>query len=86
MKFIFLEFKAYIIFLLIIIQINSFDIKEKDFSPNIAVIPFKIFYPPKVNEYPNLCRYYLENIHSTLPYLEMEIGENIKNKKLTKNE
>ena len=79
-------FKTYIIFLLIVTKIKSDELKEKDLLPTIAVIPFKIFFPLKVNNYPNLCRYYLENIHSSLPYLEIEIGENIKNKKLTKNE
>ena len=78
--------KSYIFFLISIIKINSEEIlvnKVKP-SPNIAVIPFKIFYPPKLNNYSFSCKEYLDIIHSSLPYLEIEIGEKIKNKILSK--
>ena len=79
MKFKILKFKSYIYFLISIITINSKEIlNEENPSQNIAVIPFKIFYPPKLHNYSFSCRDYLETIHSSLPYLEIEIGEKVK--------
>lgn len=81
-------FKSYIFFLISIIKINSEEIlvNKENLSPNIAVIPFKIFYPPKLNNYSFSCREYLDTIHSSLLYLEIEIGEKIKNKIISKKE
>ena len=80
--------KLNILLLYIIDKINSKiqlnDINEN--SPHIAVIPFRIFYPPKIYNYSFSCRDYFETIHSSLPYLEIEIGDNIKVKNLTKEE
>ena len=81
MKYITLIFKL-CVFLLLIIQIDS---NEDVTSPNIAVIPFKIFYYPK-QESRYIPKEYLDNIHSSLPYLEIEIGKDIKKKSLTKEQ
>ena len=81
MKFITLIFE-FNIFLLLIIQINS---NEDETSPHIAVIPFKIYYYPK-QESKYIPKEYLDNIHSSLPYLEIEIGKDIKKKSLTKEQ
>lgn len=87
MKFKLLMFKLFIYFLISIIEINSEEILNKEkTSKNIAVIPFKIFYPPKSNNNSFSSRDYLDIIHSSLPYLEIEIGEKVKNKILTKKE
>ena len=87
MKFKILTFKSYIYFLISIITINSEEIlNEENPSQNIAVIPFKIFYPPKLHNYSFSCRDYLETVHSSLPYLEIEIGEKVKNKILSEKD
>ena len=77
--------KSYIILLLLIIKIKSKDGKmNENIAPNIAVIPFKIYYPPKLNNYSFSCKDYLDTIHQSLPYLEIEIGESIKKNKVIK--
>ena len=87
MIFIISMLKSYIILLLLIIKIKSKDGKmNENIAPNIAVIPFKIYYPPKLNNYSFSCKDYLDTIHQSLPYLEIEIGESIKKIKLSKEE
>ena len=87
MKFKLKAFKSYIYFLISIFNINSqIILNEEKSSKNIAVIPFKIFYPPNLNNHSFSCRDYIETIHSSLPYLEIEIGEKVKNKNLSKKD
>ena len=80
-------FKSYIILLFLIIKIKTKDEKNNEkISPNIAVIPFKIFYPPKLNNNSFSSKDYFDQIHQSLPYLEIEIGESIKKMRLSKKE
>ena len=60
---------------------------QKYISPNIAIIPFKTFYIPnkKSTNYFS-SKEYMDIIHSSLLYLEIEVGKNIKKANLTKDE
>ena len=71
------------IFLSIFININL--IKSlNNVSPNIAVFPFKTFhYPNKVNTEQFSSKDYMDSIHSSLIYLDIEIGKGIKKEKLS---
>ena len=74
--------KLYIILIKIInIKLNETDEIKK--SPNIAVIPFKIFYLPNKNKNSSNRNFitsqeFMDIIHSSPIYLEIEIGKNIK--------
>ena len=53
-------------------------------SPNIAVFPFKTYhYPNKVNTEQFSSKDFMDSIHSSLLYLDIEIGKNVKKEKLT---
>jgi len=86
MKFKILSHKIFIIILLLVVKINPNEIlNEENLSSNIAIIPFKIFYPTEqYNKYRYPCREYTNTIHLSVPYLEIEIGKNIKNINLSK--
>lgn len=86
MKFKILSHKIFIILLLLVVKIKPNDIlNEEKLSSNIAIIPFKIFYPTEqYNKYRYPCREYINTIHLSVPYLEIEIGKNIKNINLSK--
>ena len=80
--------KLYII-LIKIINIKLDESVEIKKYPNIAVIPFKIFYSPhKINKNNNLYtpQDYMDIIHSSLIYLEIEMGKNIKQNIIPKSE
>ena len=73
---------AKIIFI-IYIYINQIK-SSNNTNPNIAVIPFKTFvYPLKPNNQQFSSKEYMDIIHSSLIYLDIEIGKNINNEKLT---
>lgn len=86
MKFKILSHKIIIILLLLVAKINPNEILiEEKASPNIAILPFKIFYPTELyNKYRYPCREYINTIHLSVPYLEIEIGKSIKNIDLSK--
>ena len=86
MTIIILFLKLYF-FLLKFIIIKSKETNETKLSPNIAVIPFKTFYIPNKNKHDSFTsKEYLDNIHSSLSYLEIEIGKDIKREKVPKDE
>ena len=88
MKIMIFFIKLYII-LLKIIQIKLDESNEVKQSPNIAVIPFKLFYPPINNKNNNdlfTSEQFMDNIHSSLIYLEIEIGKNIKSDLIPKED
>ena len=65
------------IFIICIICINSND----NTSPNLGVIPFKLIFNQNIpNENDFTVNDYLDVIHSSKPYLEIEVG-NIKSSK-----
>ena len=87
MKIIALFFIKVYIFLLIFINIKSNESGQENTSSNIAVIPFKTFYLPNkkiTNSFSS--KEYMDIIHSSLLYLEIEVGKNIKQTNLTKEE
>ena len=52
---------------------------------NIAVVPFKTFYfPPKSSNEQFSSKEFMDIIHSSLIYLNVEIGSDIKEEKITK--
>ena len=62
-------------------------IEENSIStPNIAVVPFKTFYPLINNNTEFLAKDYYENIHLGNLYLEIEVGKGIKNIELSKED
>jgi len=62
-------------------------IEENSIStPNIAVVPFKIFYPSINNNSEFLAKDYYENIHLGNLYLDIEVGKGIKNIELSKED
>ena len=78
-KSIYFCLKIYI-FILYIFIINSNDTSSnKNSSPNLAIIPFKIFFSSNknINNYFS-SKEFLDIIHSSLPYLEIEAGKSIK--------
>ena len=87
MKIIALFFIKVYIFLLIFINIKSKESGQENTSSNIAVIPFKTFYLPNkkiTNSFSS--KEYMDIIHSSLLYLEIEVGKNIQQTNLTKEE
>jgi hypothetical protein len=86
MKFKILSHKIFIILLLLVVKIQPNEILiEEKLSSNIAILPFKIFYPTEeYNKYRYPSREYINTIHLSVPYLEIEIGENIKKINLSK--
>ena len=81
-----LYFKIYIFWIYFFI-IKSNDIhKLNSLSPNLAVLPFKYHHNPYNNNNDVFSSMnYLENIHSSIAYLEIETGTSIKHDiKLTK--
>lgn len=88
MKFKIIFHKIFIILLFLVVKINPKEIlKEENTSSNIAILPFKIFYPTEpYNKYRYPSREYINTIHLSVPYLEIEIGKNIKNINLSKEE
>jgi len=78
-KSIYLYLKIYI-FILYIFKIKSNDASSnKNISPNLAIIPFKIFFIPNKNNNNNFSSLkFLDIIHSSLAYLEIEAGKSIK--------
>ena len=74
-----------IIFLLSFLKIESLLNENNTInSPNIAVIPFKTFYPP-INQNGNKpfgAKDYYNSIHYSSSYLEIETGKNDNNQKL----
>jgi len=62
-------------------------IEENLYSiPNIAIVPFKTFYPRINNNSEFLAKDYYENIHLGNLYLEREVGKGIKNIELAKED
>ena len=62
-------------------------IEENLYSiPNIAIVPFKTFYPRINNNSEFLAKDYYENIHLGNLYLEIEVGKGIKNIELAKED
>ena len=86
MKLKILSHKIFIILLQLVVQIKPNEIlNEEKLSPNIAILPFKIFHPTdQYNKYRYPCREYINTIHLSIPYVETEIGKNIKNINLSK--
>ena len=78
-KSIYLSLKIYIFILYIFIINSSDESSNKIQSPNLAIIPFKIFFIPNknINNYFSSSKF-LDIIHSSLPYLEIESGKSIK--------
>ena len=75
------------ILLLFIIKISSKESNKTKLPSSIAVLPFKTFkIPNKNNEDSFSSRDYFDIIHSSKIYLEIEIGQSIKNKTLSKEE
>ena len=72
--------------ILFFIFMNIYLIKTLDNSnPNIAVFPFKTFYyPPKSSNEQFSSKEFMDIIHSSLIYLDIEVGKEIKKDKLTK--
>ena len=83
-----IHFFLYIyILLLFIIKISPKELNKTKLTQNIAVVPFKTFkIPNKNNEDSFSPRDYFDIIHSSKIYLEIEIGQSIKNKTLSKEE
>jgi len=83
MIFIIFSLKSYILFLLLLkIKSNEY---EQNISKNIAIIPFKTFYPLKQNNKNKFSSQdYIDNIHLSNIYLEIEVGQNIKKLNLLK--
>ena len=73
--------------ILFFIIINANLIKTLDNSnPNIAVFPFKTFYyPPKSSNEQFSSKQYMDTIQSSLIYLDIEIGKDIKNDKINED-
>ena len=83
MIFIIFFLKSYIVFLLLI-KIKSNEL-EQIISKNIAIIPFKTYYPLRKNNNNRFSSQdYIDNIHLSNIYLEIEVGENIKEINLSK--
>lgn len=84
MKIVLLFLKVYII-LLKIIKIKSKESNETKPLTNIAVIPFKTFYLYNDNINNSFtAKEYINIFHSSKPYIELEIGKNIKKIDLSK--
>ena len=76
----------YIKIIIITYTYINFAIALNDTKPNIAVFPFKTFYyPPKDSNVHFTSKEYMDIIHSSLIYLNVEICNNIKNEYLTKD-
>lgn len=77
MIFIIFSLKSYILYLLLI-KIKSNE-NEQRISKNIAIIPFKTYYPLRKNNNNKFSSQdFIDNIHLSNIFLEIEIGENIK--------
>jgi hypothetical protein len=84
---IFILFCTFYIILLFIIKISPKESNKAKLNSNIAVIPFKTFKIPNKNDEASFSsKDYFDIIHSSKIYLEIEIGQNIKNKTLSKEE
>jgi hypothetical protein len=84
---IFILFCTFYNLLLFIIRISPKESNKSKLSPNIAVLPFKTFRIPNKNDEGSFSyKDYFDIIHSSKIYLEIEIGQNIKNKTLSKEE
>ena len=83
-------FFLFCIFYNILLCINKISSKESNrtkLPSSIAVLPFKTFKIPSKNEEDSFSsKDYFDIIHSSKIYLEIEIGENIKNLTLSKEE
>ncbi len=81
----FILLKYIFIISIIKIKIEEENLIEK--NPNITVIPFKIFYSP-IKYYNNKFSSddYFDTIHSSNSYIEIEVGKNINQINLTKEE
>lgn len=75
------------IFITSIIKIKTEEENLVEKNPNITVIPFKTFYPP-IKYYNNKFSSddYFDTIHSSNSYIEIEVGKNINQINLTKEE
>ena len=70
-----LYFKIYIFLIYIIVNIST----NNNFSPNLAVIPFKILHDKYTADKNNFSpKDYIDIIHSAKPYFEIEVGTKIK--------
>ena len=68
------------IFLIYVFIIKSYNTlgDDKNSSPNLAVLNLKLFHSENINDiFTSLD--YLHQIHSSLPYLEVQVGKSIKN-------
>ena len=84
---IFILFCKFYILLLFKTRISPKELNKSKLAPNIAVLPFKTFRIPNKNgEGSFSSKDYFDIIHSSKIYLEIEIGQNIKNKTLSKEE
>ena len=83
MLFIIFFLKSYIVSLLLIkIKSNKF---AQNISKNIAIIPFKTYSPVRKNNNIKFSSQdYIDHIHLSNIYLEIEVGENIKEINLSK--
>jgi hypothetical protein len=80
-------FCTFYILLVFITRISPKESNKTKLTPNIAVLPFKTFrIPNKNNEGSFSSKDYFDIIHSSKIYLEIEIGQSIKNKTLSKEE
>ena len=74
-----LYLKIYIFLIYIFINIASDINFNNNLSPNLAVIPLKLYYAPYTsnkNDFSSID--FLDVIHSSKPYLEIEVGTNFK--------
>ena len=74
-----LYLKIYIFLIYIYINIANDIDHNNNLSPNLAVIPLKLYYESfTLNENDFSSIDFLDSIHSSKPYLEIEVGNNIK--------
>ena len=74
-----LYLKIYIFLIYIFISISDDISYNTNFTPNLAVLPLKLFYEQyKSNENDFSSYDFLDVIHSSKPYLEIEVGNDIK--------
>ena len=74
-----LYLKIYIFLIYIYINIANDIDYNNNLSPNLAVIPLKLYYESfNLNENDFSSIDFLDSIHSSKPYLEIEVGNNIK--------
>ena len=74
-----LYLKIYIFVIYIFINISDDISYNTNFSPNLAVLPLKLFYEQYKSNEDDFSSYdFLDVIHSSKPYLEIEVGNDIK--------